>query len=139
MPEIGGIRNIALDRTLEMEKTDEDFVVPDDFDAEMYYAHTVGIFVNENLKPQKVVLRAYGVHVDYMRSLPLHFSQKEIKTIDGEYSDFQFSLCLTPELTTKILSMGEKVEVIEPEVLRKEVLKRLYSTIRRYSENKIKI
>ena len=44
----------------------------DDFDAEMYYAHTVGIFVNENLKPQKVVLRAYGVHADIdLTDLPI--------------------------------------------------------------------
>lgn len=117
-----------------MEKTDEDFVVPEDFDAEEYYANTIGIFVNEKLKPQKVVLRAYEVHVDYMRSLPLHISQKEIKTVLGEYSDFEYRLCLTPELTTKVLSMGEKIEVLEPEILKKEVLKRLYSTISRYSK-----
>ena len=46
-----------------MELTDKSFVVPKDFDAEEYYANTVGIFVNEELKPQKVVLRVYGVHV----------------------------------------------------------------------------
>ena len=75
-----GIRNIALDRILEMELTDDSFILPNDFDAEEYYAHTVGIFVNGKLKPQKVVVRVFGVHVEYMRSLPLHFSQQEIKT-----------------------------------------------------------
>ena len=132
-----GIRNIALDRTLEMELTDETFVVPTDFDAEEYYTNTVGIFVNEDLKPQKVVLRVYGVHVEYIRSLPLHSSQEEIKISDGEYSDFHYRLCLTPELTTKILSMGEKVEVLEPDILKKEVLKRLSNTIKRYSNYQI--
>ena len=127
-----GLRNVALDRTVKMELTDKSFVVPKDFDAEEYYANTVGIFVNEDLKPQKVVLRVYGVHVEYMRSLPLHSSQEEIKTSDGEYSDFQYWLCLTPELITKILSMGEKVEVLEPDILKKEVLKRLFNTINRY-------
>lgn len=132
-----GICNIALDRTLEMELTDGAFVVPTDFDAEEYYANTVGIFVNEDLKPQKVILRVYGLHVEYMRSLPLHSSQKEIKISDGEYSDFQYRLCLTPELTTKILSMGEKVEVLEPDILKKQVLKRLSNTIKRYSNYQI--
>ena len=127
-----GLRNVALDRTVEMELTDKSFVVPKDFDAEEYYANTVGIFVNEDLKPQKVVLRGYGVHVEYLRSLPLHSSQEEIKTSDGEYSDFLYWLCLTPELITKILSMGEKVEVLEPDILKKEVLKRLFKTINRY-------
>lgn len=36
---------------------------PNDFDAEEYYAHTVGIFVNDKLKPQKVVVRVFGVHM----------------------------------------------------------------------------
>ena len=127
-----GICNIALDRTLEMELTDEAFVVPTDFDAEEYYANTVGIFVNEDLKPQKVILRVYGLHVEYMRSLPLHSSQKEIKTRDGEYSDFLYWLCLTPELATKILSMGEKVEVLEPRGLRVEIKRRLEECLTRY-------
>jgi len=127
-----GICNIALDRTLEMELTDEAFVVPTDFDAEEYYANTVGIFVNEDLKPQKVILRVYGLHVEYMRSLPLHSSQEEIKTSDGEYSDFLYWLCLTPELATKILSMGEKVEVLEPRSLRVEIKRRLEECLTRY-------
>lgn len=57
------IRNIALDRTLEMELTDESFVVPTDFDVGEYYAHTVGIFVNEDLKPQKVILDSASIWI----------------------------------------------------------------------------
>lgn len=127
-----GIRNIALDRTLEMELTDDSFILPNDFDAEEYYAHTVGIFVNDKLKPQKVVVRAFGVHVEYMRSLPLHFSQQEIRTEHKEYSDFEYQLCLTPELTSQLLAMGEKIEVMEPIGLREEIRKRLFAAINRY-------
>ncbi len=134
LKEPDGIRNIALDRTLDMELTDDDFTVPDNFDAEEYYAHTVGIFVNEKLKPQKVVLRVYDKQVEYIRSLPIHSSQKEIKTIPVEYCDFEYWLCLTPELTTKILAMGDKVEVIAPDTLRKEITVRLSKSISRYNK-----
>lgn len=127
-----GIRNIALDRILEMELTDDSFILPNDFDAEEYYAHTVGIFVNDKLKPQKVVVRVFGVHVEYMRSLPLHFSQQEIKTEHKEYSDFEYQLCLTPELTSQLLAMGEKIEVMGPIGLREEIRKRLFAAINRY-------
>ena len=127
-----GIRNIALDRILEMELTDDSFILPNDFDAEEYYAHTVGIFVNDKLKPQKVVVRVFGVHVEYMRSLPLHFSQQEIKTEHKEYSDFEYQLCLTPELTSQLLAMGEKIGVMEPIGLREEIRKRLFAAINRY-------
>ena len=132
--ELDGIRNIALDRALDMELTDKGFTMPDNFDAAEYYANAVGIFVNEKLKPQKVVLRVYGVQVEYIRSLPLHSSQKEIKTVSGEYSDFKYRLCLTPELTTKILAMGDKAEVIAPDTLRKEIIVRLSKSIGRYNK-----
>ena len=119
--ESGSIRNIALDRILRMEITDEEFSLPEDFDASDYYAHTVGIFVNEALKPQRVVLRTYGVSTEYMRSVPLHHSQREIATNGNESSDFEYHLNLTPELTSKLLSKGDWVEVLEPKVLREKV------------------
>lgn len=137
IPEQEGIRNISLDRTLEMELTERDFIMPEDFDARKYYANTIGVYVNEDLIPQKVLLRAFGIQVEYLRSLPLHSSQKEIKTLNGEYSDFQYRLCLTPELTTKILSMGEKVKVICPEELKEEIKQRLLANINLYSNDRI--
>ena len=121
--ESGKIRNIALDRILRMEITDEAFTLPEDFDASEYYAHTVGVFVNEGLKPQRVVLRTYGVSTEYMRSVPLHPSQREIATNGNESSDFEYYLNLTPELTGKLLSKGDRVEVLEPKQLREEVKK----------------
>ena len=125
--ESGTIRNIALDRIQRMEITDEEFSLPEDFDARDYYSHTVGIFVNDSLKPQRVVLRTFGVSTEYMRSLPLHPSQREIATNGDEYSDFEYLLNLTPELTGKILSKGDWVEVLEPKELREEVKKYAHS------------
>ena len=127
-----GIRNIALDRTNELRISSETFMVPEDFDAEEYYANTVGIFVNEKLKPQKVVIRAYGIQVEYMRSLPLHFSQQEVNAQKGEYSDFQYHLCLTPELSSHLLAMGETVKVLEPVELKEDIKKRLLATLSNY-------
>lgn len=127
-----GIRNIALDRVLNMELTTVTFRYPDDFDAEEYYSNTVGIFVNDKLKPQKVLVRAFGIHVEYMRTLPLHHTQKEIECKHQQYSDFQYRLCLTPELTSQLLAMGEKIEVLEPVELREEIKNRLLNTLNRY-------
>ena len=127
-----GIRNIALDRILNMELTTVTFRYPDDFDAEEYYSNTVGIFVNDQLKPQKVLVRAFGVHVEYMRTLPLHHTQKEVECKPQQYSDFQYHLCLTPELTSQLLAMGEKIEVLEPVELREEIKNRLLNTLNRY-------
>ena len=128
------IRNLALDRILDMTLSKEAFVFPSEFDAQNYYANTVGIFVNGSLKPQKVIVRAFGKHVEYMRTLPLHRSQIEIACKHEQYSDFQYRLCLTPELTSQLLAMGEKVEVLEPNELRNEMRDRLSATINLYSK-----
>ena len=65
-------------------------------------------------------------------SLPLHSSQQEIAVKEGEYSDFEYYLCFTPELTSQLLAMGEKVEVREPQELKDSLLKRICATWKRY-------
>ncbi len=90
------------------------------------------IDVDYVLYSQKVVLRVYGIFVEHLRTVPLHNSQREIRTNSRGYSDFQYKLCLTPELTDKILLMGENVEVKEPETLREIIKKKLYLMMSRY-------
>lgn len=131
--ELGGIRNIALDRTLEMNLSDISFTLPQNFNAEKYYANSIGIYVNEELKPTKVKIRAYGRQIEYLRSLPIHRSQKEGASKYGEFCEFEYKLCLTPELSTHILAMGENVEVLEPVELREEIKRRLEECLTKYT------
>ena len=132
--ESGEIRNISLDRILSMNLASETFELPKTFDAEEYYSNTIGIFVNEKLVPQKVIVRAYGIHVEYLRTLPLHRTQHEIRYNHNEYSDFEYTLSLTPELTTKLLSMGDKVVVVEPAELRERIREKLEKILDKYRE-----
>jgi hypothetical protein len=128
----GKIINIALDRTLSMELTDEVFVLPEDFDAKNYYACSVGVYVNESDAPQIVKLRVRDVQREYLRTLPMHHSQEEEITTSNEYSVFRYFLCLTPELITQILAMGENVEVLEPQELRDRVKERAFQIANLY-------
>ena len=130
--ELNAIRNIALDRLLEMTITEETFSFPEDFNAEKYYENTVGIFVNDDLSPVKVKLKAYGYQIEYLRSLPLHKSQRETLSKYGEFCVFEYKLCLTPELSSQILAMGENVEVLEPIELREEIKRRLEENLTHY-------
>lgn len=119
------IRHLSLDRIIDLRQTDSSFMVPRDFNAEKYFSNTIGIYVNEGLLPQKVRIRAYGKQVEYLRSLPLHRSQEEVLTKHEQYSEFQYRVYLTQELTTELLAMGENIEVMEPQVLREEMKKRI--------------
>lgn len=130
--ELDALRNIALDRLLEMTITEQSFELPESFNAEKYYENTVGIFVNDDLSPVKVKLKAYGYQIEYLRSLPLHKSQREATSKYGEFCVFEYKLCLTPELSSQIMTMGENVEVLEPQELREEIKHRMEQCLTKY-------
>ena len=111
---------------------EQPFKFPKNFNAEKYYANTIGIFVNDDLSPVKVKLKVYGYQIEYLRSLPLHKSQRETLSKYGEFCVFEYKLCLTPELSSQILAMGENVEVLEPTELRDEIKRRLNDCLNRY-------
>lgn len=132
LKERSGLRTIALDRILHLEVLTTSFTLPQDFDARKHFANVVGIYVNKDLSVQKVKIRAYGIQADYLRSTPLHISQSEGRSKHGEFAEFTYRLCVTPELVSQLLAMGEKVEVLEPELLRKEMREKLKSTLQNY-------
>lgn len=123
--EKSALRTIALDRILDLKVLSASFELPEDFDARKYFANVVGIFVNNDLPVTKVIIRAYGTQAEYIRSTPLHPSQSEGRSKYGEFAEFTYRLCVTPELVSQLLAIGEKVEVLEPEELRKEMKERI--------------
>ena len=119
------LRTIALDRILDLKILSTSFELPEDFDARKYFANVVGIFVNNDLPVTKVMIRAYGTQAEYLRSTPLHKSQSEGRSKYREFAEFTYRLCITPELVSQLLAMGDKVEVLEPEELRGKMKERI--------------
>lgn len=50
----------------------------------------------------------------------------------GEFAEITYRLCITPELVSQLLAMGDKVEVLEPASLREEMKKRASSMYNYY-------
>ena len=123
--EKSALRTIALDRILSLKVLTKSFELPENFDARKYFANVVGIYVNKDLPVAKVKIRAYGTQAEYLRSTPLHKSQSEGRSKHGEFAEFTYRLCVTPELVSLLLAMGEKVEVLEPVTLREEMKNRI--------------
>ena len=123
------LRTIALDRVLSLKVLANSFKLPEDFDVRKYFANVVGIYVNDDLPVTKVKIRAYGVQAEYLRSTPLHKSQSESHSKHGKFAEFTYRLCITPELVSQLLAMGENVEVLEPKELREKMKKRIYNML----------
>ena len=126
------LRTIALDRILDLKILSTSFELPEDFDARKYFANVVGIFVNNDLPVTIVKIRAYGAHAEYLRSTPLHKSQSESHSKHGEFAEFTYRLCITPELVSQLLAMGDKVEVLEPQELREDIKVKIKNSMERY-------
>lgn len=113
------MRLYALDRIENAEQTKEKFRLPKDFDAKEYFASYFGVTLNDDVEEQRVVLRANRYHKHYLRTLPLHPSQRELPdSDDGEYADFELHLRPGYEFCMELLRAGAMIEVIEPQSLR---------------------
>jgi len=113
------IKVYALDRIEYLTELPKDFFLPKDFDAEMYFVDCYGIINDNNIKPEKVCLRFEVNQANYIRSLPLHKTQKEINNTDKTV-DFEYFLKPTYDFVQEILKYGEFAEVIRPQWLRNE-------------------
>lgn len=114
----GDIRLYGLDRMEDVEVTDNTFRIPKDFDAEEFFSGSYGVVIGTGEKPEKIILRANKDHKHYLKSLPLHHSQRLIEDA-GEYADFELFLSPTYDFVMKLLQVGSMIEVIEPSHLRR--------------------
>lgn len=114
----GDIRLYGLDRMENVEVTSDTFKLPKDFNAEDYFSTAYGIVVGTGEEPEKIIIRANEDHKHYLKSLPIHHSQRLIEDV-GEYADFELYLAPTYDFVMKLLQVGSMIEVLEPTHLRK--------------------
>ncbi len=130
----GHIRRYALDRVVKLESTDVTFKMPRDFSVSDYFADAFGIIVEpEEYDIETIRMKVYDINHrrEYLRSLPLHESQKEVER-HKDYSVFELRIAPTYDFIKEILSMGGEVEVISPEYVRQEVEHRAEELLARY-------
>ena len=116
---------------LKVEVLQETFELPEDFDAESWFKPLYGVRKYEGMQPGQVLLKVYGKQVNYFRSLPLHVSQEEVEVHDG-YSIFSYHLAPDYDFKQDVLSFGDSIEVLEPEILREDISKIVNRLIDRY-------
>lgn len=114
-----------------MELTDTAFDYPKDFSPQNYYAGSIGIWVNEKVKAERVVLRAIAQTAQYLSTLPLHPSQKMIAETD-KHSDFEYQVAVTHELVCTILSKGRYLKVLSPRRLQMMVEEEARDIMKQY-------
>lgn len=125
------IKIYALDRMQSVEVTDERFKMPENFHPADYLAGAFGVSVYADIKPCTIRIRAYGETVQYLRTLPLHASQREVET-ESDSSVFAYFVAPTHEFYRAVLAHHRNVEILSPEAVQDELEKYLFETLDRY-------
>ena len=106
----------ALDRITQIEETDKSFHLNKDFDVDEYFVGCCGV-ITSDVAIERVVILAYNGFADYLRTLPLHSSQKDLESND-ESTLFEYHVKPTFDFYQLLLAQGDQIEVIEPKSVR---------------------
>ena len=113
------MRTYALDRMTMMEQTNEPFEMPVSFSPQAYFSEYFGV-LTDGTPLARVVIRAHGWLPNYLRTLPLHHSQRELASTDS-YADFALDIRPTSDFIGELLRYSDTIEVLEPRQLREKM------------------
>ena len=114
----GEVRVYALDRILDLSPVEQYYTIPEDFDGQTFFSDYYGVWLGD-MKAEKVVIRTTFRSAQYLRSLPLHHSQKELKPLDGETHQFGFQYYIAPtfDFIQELRTHGSDLKITEPQWL----------------------
>ena len=124
------MRIYALDRITMIELTDESFEIPADFSAQTYFSEYFGVLTTD-IPMAHVILRAHKWMPNYLRTLPLHHSQRELSST-ADYTDFSYDIRPTSDFLGELLRHSNGIEVLQPQELREEMRQMIAETLKRY-------
>lgn len=113
------ILNYALDRITKLEHLSKDYIASD-IDFEEYFDDIVGVSNYQNSSVEEVILKIDNKSIDYIRTKPLHWTQKEMPEQSGDaYTTIKLELKVNTELKMLLFSYSDAIEVIKPLWLRR--------------------
>jgi predicted DNA-binding transcriptional regulator YafY len=129
--ESGEMRTYALDRILNVDTKKKKFSHNKDIDIVGYFKNSFGIIAPNSDKPEKVVFNATVEQANYIRTFPLHASQKILKTSTVQVT-FELTVFITYDLIMELLSFGDEIKVESPKSLIKELTNMYSNSLAKY-------
>ena len=123
--------NLALDRIVEIEELNKVYIENTRIDFNEYFEDVIGVSVNLDKHPQKILISVKNELLPYIETKPLHGSQK-IKERDINNSIVSIEVIPNYELESLLLSFGERLEVLEPLDLRDKLGDRINKMANNY-------
>ena len=122
-PKNDTLHTYSLDRIVSLTKSSVSFKMPAGFSISDFFSDCFGIIKDATPK-QHVILKANAFQAKYLKTLPLHASQR-IVSEDDNFTIFSYDLRPTFDFKQKILSYMGNVEIIEPQSFRNEIIEEI--------------
>ena len=117
------ITNVPLDRIIAITEAKAKYIKNETINFEEHFEDVVGVTVTG--KTQKLIIKIQKNHWPYIKTKPLHASQTELKGVNNDdFVTITLDVKLNYELESLLLSHGEKLEVLEPLVLKEKIVSR---------------
>lgn len=126
-----GLRTFGLDRIIDIWPAGQYFEEKS-FDETGYFKNLIGISFTPDEKPKKIVLSFTPQQGKYLKTQPLHQSQKILKDNNQECR-IELELVPNYELMMILLSYGSKVKVIQPKMLAEKIKQEAENMMRLYT------
>lgn len=130
LPNKTAILKFGVDRITSLILTEKKFKPNKKIDLTTYFSRMIGI-IDNGADREIVVLSFTPFQANYIRTLPLHWSQNEILTNEQEVR-FEYFILTNYELLQKVLSYGNAVKVLQPKSLQKQHKEMLKAALVQY-------
>ena len=126
-------RVYGLDRIASLQMTEVSFKMPKDFDVDGIFSQSYGIyFPKAGQKPVTIRFKVTDEEARYLRDLPIHRSQAEEGKAEGGGIIFRIRVIPNRNLTMEFCRHAGRLEVLEPEAVRREVMEELEKAYKQY-------
>ena len=129
--EDGKVKSYGLERLSDLEISKKHFILSDNFDAAEHFRYCFGITSPNAEKPSDIILSFEPLQGEYIKTLPLHHTQEILEDNDQELR-ISLKLFITRDLVMELLSYGDAVKVIQPDILMKGINRIYESAMGRY-------
>jgi len=125
------VKTFGLDRIVDFSITKKHFSPPEKYNANEDFKYCFGVINLSDIKPQEIILTFDPEQGKYIKSFPFHETQSVL--IDNEKElRIRLFLIITEDLVMEILSFAERVKIISPKSLIKEIQKRHENAFKQY-------
>ncbi|MFY7880455.1 MAG: helix-turn-helix transcriptional regulator [Lacibacter sp.] len=125
------LKTFGLDRMEQVDVSKTRYRASYNYNLRELFANSFGVLRPEDEQPQLIQLKFMYEQGQYVKSYPLHHSQKVVHENNREVV-LELCLCVSYDLIKELLSYGEELEVLSPVQLRKEIQASLMKTIKLY-------